>query len=94
MCTLNNMIVIRDAEAVLPVICVGIRQLIILSCSLIGNVEHALIVRNHPILLEADGYDLRIVRVKFSQSLESPLRDDGGTFVGINHDPASVWHPS
>ena len=92
--TLDNMIVVRDAEAVLPVICVGIRQLIILPRSLIGNVKHALIVRYHPILLEANCDDLRIVRVKFSQSLESPLGDDGGTFVGINHDPASVWHPS
>ena len=73
MCTLDNMIVIRDAEAVLPVICVGIRQLIILSRSLIGNIEHALIMRNHPILLEADGDDLRVVGVKFSQSLESSL---------------------
>jgi hypothetical protein len=94
MSTLDNMIFIRNADAVLPVICVGIRQLIILSCSLIGNVEHALIVRNHPILLEADGDDLRIVRVKFSQSLESSLGDNRGTFVGINHYPASVWHPS
>ena len=58
MCTLDNMIVIRNTEAVLPVICVGIRQLIILSCCLIGNVEHALIVSYHPILLEANGDDL------------------------------------
>ena len=94
MCTLDNMIVIRDAEAVLPVICVGIRQLIILPRSLIGNVEHALIVCNHSILLEADGDDLRIVGVKFSQSLESPLGDNRGTFVCIHHDPASVWHSS
>ena len=58
MCTLDNMIVIRNAETLLPVICVGISQLIILSCCLIGNVEHALIVSYHPILLEADGDDL------------------------------------
>jgi hypothetical protein len=58
MCTLDNMIVIRNAETVLPVICVGIRQLIILSCCLIGNVEHTLIVSYHPILFEADGDDL------------------------------------
>jgi hypothetical protein len=94
MCTLDNMIVIRNTEAVLPVICVGIRQLIILSCCLIGNVEHTLIVSYHPILLEADGNDLRIVRVKLSESLESSLRDNGGTLVCIHHYPACVWHPS
>lgn len=94
MCTLDNMIIIWDTEAVLPVICVGIRQLIVFSSCLIGNVEHALIMSYHPILLEADGNNLRIVRVKLSQSFESSLRDNGGTFICIYHDPAGVWHPS
>jgi hypothetical protein len=94
MCTLDNMIVIRDAEAVLPVISIGIRQLIIFSCGLIGNVEHTLIVSYHPIFLEANGYDLRIIGVKLSQSLESPLRNNGGTLVCIHYDSACVRHPS
>ena len=94
MSTLDNMIVIRDAEAVLPVIRVGIRQLIVFPRGLIGDVEHALIVRYHPILLEAYGYDLRIIGVKFSQSLESSLGDNGGTLVCIHYDSAGVWHPS
>jgi len=40
--TLNDMMVVRNAETVLPIVSVGIRQLVELTTCLIRDVEHAL----------------------------------------------------
>ena len=52
--SLDKMGIVRHAHAVLPVVCIGVSQLVELAVRLIGYVEHALILSEHLIFLEAD----------------------------------------
>ena len=63
MCTLNNVIIIGNAQAVLPIVGVGISKLVILAASLIRYVEHACEVGDHLVLLESDGNHLCVIGV-------------------------------
>jgi len=50
--TLDDMGVVGDAETVLPVVGIGIRQLVILTRGLIRDVEHGLVVGDQFVFLE------------------------------------------
>lgn len=56
--SLNYMVIVRYAHAVLPVISVSVGQLVELALRLIGYVEHARVMSYHLVLLESDRYKL------------------------------------
>ena len=85
--TLNYVIVIRNAHAVLPVVSVGIGQLIVFATGLIRYVKHASKVRNHLILLKSDSHHLCIIRIEFCGNLECGLAQYGRSLVGVDHEP-------
>jgi hypothetical protein len=70
---LYHVTLIGNAQAVLPVIRVGIRELVVFAGRLIRYVEHAREMRNHLVLLEADRHHLRVVRVQLCGHLEGRL---------------------
>ena len=53
MSTLYNVTIIRNTHAMLPVVSVSVCQLVELAIRLVRDVEHALVVGKHLILLEA-----------------------------------------
>ncbi len=63
---LHHMMLIRYANTMLPIICVGICQLIVLTTCLIGDIEHASEMNYHLLLLESHGYHLRICGLQLS----------------------------
>lgn len=63
MSTLDDMVVIRDAHTVLPVVSIGIGQLVELALRLITDVVHALIVSDHAIFLKTNCHHLTVTRI-------------------------------
>jgi hypothetical protein len=94
MSTLDDVIIIWNAKAMLPIVGIGIGQLIVLASSLIRDIEHTLVVCYHLVLLEPKCYNLRIVRVELSQSLKVCFRYNSSSLVGINNQSSAIWHSS
>ena len=90
---LDHVVVVGNAQAVLPVVGVGIGQLVVLARSLVRDVEHAREVGYHLIFLETYCHHLRVVRVQLGRHLEGCLTKDGRTLVRIYHEAGRVGDP-
>lgn len=72
----------------LPVVGVGVSQLVELALGLVAYVVHALIMCDHPVLLEPDGHQLTVIGVEFGSDLEGGLADNGCAFIRVDHQAA------
>jgi hypothetical protein len=61
--TLDNVVVIWDAHAVLPIVGVSVCQLVELAGGLIRDIEHALVMGYHSVFLKADSHELGVTWV-------------------------------
>jgi len=81
--SLDYMMFIWDAHAMLPIIGICVCKLVKFALWLIWYVVHALIMSYHLVFLKSNCYKLRVVRIQLSNHFECSFTYNSGSSISI-----------